>query len=544
MRGEKPRLVLFHAVAAAIVVLTFLFAPPAQAQQGMIGLTLGVQPWDPRVNDDTVKFLYNNSSAVSDALNNGWNRYQPDLTTLLKQALGQPDLIAQDITLYDIDLRLTQPGLTIDGLSGSGRASDPYRIAIRILMQNEGLTATSTTPYLDRHLDPRCSLVFDASIALTVTVQNVPGAEVLSDQTDPNSAPIFNVTRFDFDSNNAPCDVLVDALKVTGLKTVISNMVTNPNGPISKPLNAAAHGLLKQALDKLDAAIAPYQKSQFDLVALHAWIVNSGGGQRIVLNLAPRVPIPDPGAGQGKFAGSVVAGKPFGTDSGSLPCGSLVAVATRKPGPAPMINSQGALGDAPSEQLTPSVTCGFAVLQPGQSGPYTVGNISPDFPDTVGFQSVSVGGCGFQPRRVSGVNVAADGWNEDNYVLPQNLAADHRLTASNISFPCAGVATRAHSVSDLAHPGTPGDPWEKHSRESGQSNPGYRGSLDQGSRVTPAGQQGTSAFSTTGTGSTTSNQGGMSRSTKSVPSSNQAKPIQSEQLKQAPQLAPQEQLTH
>jgi peptide/nickel transport system substrate-binding protein len=40
------------------------------------------------------------------------------------------------------------------------------------------------------------------------------GAAVLSDQTDPNSAPIFNITRFDFDSNNAPCDVLVEALKV------------------------------------------------------------------------------------------------------------------------------------------------------------------------------------------------------------------------------------------------------------------------------------------------------------------------------------------
>ena len=66
-----------------------------------------MQPWTPLTNDDTVQFLLDDPSRVSDALNEGWQTYSGLLATAIKAALGKSDLVADGVTFYDIDYRIT-----------------------------------------------------------------------------------------------------------------------------------------------------------------------------------------------------------------------------------------------------------------------------------------------------------------------------------------------------------------------------------------------------------------------------------------------------
>src|SRR5690349_2312890 len=149
-------------LALALVLLgTVACTSAALADQSQIGLKLGVQPWTPFTNDDTVQFLLDDPKLVSDSLNKGWRDYSGLLETAIKAKLSTPNLVSDGVSFYDIDLHLSQPLVTVDQLEGSGIPGDPYHFSVHLDLKSEGVTMSATQPtVLGSYADPRCSAEF------------------------------------------------------------------------------------------------------------------------------------------------------------------------------------------------------------------------------------------------------------------------------------------------------------------------------------------------------------------------------------------------
>lgn len=431
-----------RAISWVLALLLCLCAPAeVAAQQSQIGLKLGVQPWTPLTNDSTVQFVLDDPSRVSDALNQTWQTYSDLLATAITTALGQPDLVADGVSFYDIALRLTQPLLTIDQLDGSGIPGSPYHVAIEFRLENERVAVTATTPTVcDSGCDPRCLAEFDATVKLDLFIQNTVGEAFSSPQTQPGSAPTVQITRFDFEGGNVICDLAVDLTYVLRLKAAIINLVTDENGPVNKPLASAGRNLATSMIGTLNGVVASYQRPEINLVILRAWLVDqAGGGKTIVLNLAPRSPLPDPSAGQGGLGGVITVVGAQGIKvgaSGQVDCSQLPVTVDRITGPRPMTSPYGTLGEWPLEALDVRTDCDRHVLQPGQQANYRISRMSALFPQIVTFGSVAGKCTAYEASVRQGIDVKTP-WVQ-GVLLPQSLYSRHDLTANYTSLACGG----------------------------------------------------------------------------------------------------------
>ncbi|MEO9229020.1 MAG: SH3 domain-containing protein [Devosia sp.] len=423
----------------------------ALADQSQIGLKLGVQPWTPVTNDDTVQFLLNDPKLVSDSLNKGWQDYSGLLEAAIKTKLSTPDLVADGVSFYDIDLHLTQPLVTVDQLEGSGIPGDPYHFAVHLDLKSEGVTMTATQPtVLGSYADPRCSAEFDATLTMQLTIENTPGAAFSSPQTQPGGEPVVQITRFDFDSNNLICDIPVDLISALGMKDALTKFLTAKDGVVNKPLGDAARGVLTGAITDLNKAVASYQRPELNLLILRAWLIDQPGGKTIVLNLAPRSPLPDPSAGQGSMTGTVTAngaaGIKVGGPSAKVACSSLPVTVQRITGPRPMTSAYGTLGALPLEALNVHADCDAHVLAPGQHSKYRITGMSALFPQIVTYGSVAGKCTSYEAGVRQGIDIKT-AWLQ-GVILPQNLYSNYDLAATYNSIACGGQAVAVANVKD------------------------------------------------------------------------------------------------
>ncbi len=441
--APRPRHLLRSALAVSSVLLALMGGTGAVlAQQSTIGLRLGVQPWTPVTNDDTVLFPLNDPGLISNALNKGWATYSGLLETAIKEQLGKGDLLADGFTFYDIDLHLTQPLLTIDQLKGSGLPGDPYQVSLHVDLQNEGVTMTSTQPAVGSWGDPRCHAEFDATLSMQLTISNTPGAAFSSPQTQPGSEPLAEITRFDFDSENFICDIPVDLAKMLGFKDFLTKLVSQHDGLVNKPLANAARGMLTNTIADLNSTVAAYQRPEINYAILRAWLVPQGAGKMVVLNLAPRAPLPDPSAGQGAMGGLLTVTAAGGVitkgTTGTVDCARLPVTISRVTGPRPMTSPLGTLGDVPLETLNVHTDCDGHVVAPGKTVRYRITGMSALFPQVVTFGSVEGACTSYEAGVRSGVDIKTT-WQQ-GVQMPQTLYTDHNLTAHAMTIACGGVA--------------------------------------------------------------------------------------------------------
>lgn len=425
------------------IVLCLGATADAGAAQSQLGLKLGVQPWLPVTNDDTVQFLLDDPAIISRFYDKHWPQASEELTNLLKAALSTPNLVADEVSFYDIDLQLTQPLLTIDRLDGSGIPGDPYHLTVEAQLNSESVTLTSTTPTVcDSGCDPRCNFVFDAKVKIDIVIQNTVGAAFSSPQTQPGSEPIVQITRFDFAAGNLVCGVAVGLVQVLGLKDAIGRIVAQPNGLANKPLADVVRGLAVDLVASLNSTVAAYQRPEINLLILRAWLLDQpGGGKTIVLNLAPRAPLPDPSAGQGGIGGVITAGAAQGIksgQSGTVDCSQLPVTVSRITGPRPMTSPYGTLGEWPLEALSIRADCDAQVLQAGQQSNYRISGMSVLFPQIVLFGSVRSKCTAYEASVRQGIDVKTP-WVQ-GVLLPQDLYSSRDLMANFTSIVCGGQA--------------------------------------------------------------------------------------------------------
>ena len=439
-------------LALALVLLgTVACTSAALADQSQIGLKLGVQPWTPFTNDDTVQFLLDDPKLVSDSLNKGWRDYSGLLETAIKAKLSTPNLVSDGVSFYDIDLHLNQPLVTVDQLEGSGIPGDPYHFSVHLDLKSEGVTMSATQPtVLGSYADPRCSAEFDATLKMQLTIENTPGADFSSPQTQPGSEPVVEITRFDFDGNNLICDIPVDLINALGIKDALTSFLTAKDGVVNKPLGDAARGVLTGAIADLNKAVAGYQRPEINLLILRAWLIDQPGGKTIVLNLAPRAPLPDPSAGQGSMIGMVTAtaaaGIKVGGNTGKVACASLPVTVQRITGPRPMTSAYGTLGAQPLETLNVHADCDAHVLSPGQHSKYRITGMSALFPQIVTYGSVAGKCVAYEAGVRQGIDIKT-AWSQ-GVILPQNLYSSYDLAATYNSIACGGQVAAVANVKD------------------------------------------------------------------------------------------------
>lgn len=415
------------------------------AQQSQIGLRLGVQPWTPVTNDDTVQFLLDDPSIISRTYDKGWPRLSREITAALTKALSTPNLVADDVTFYDIDIQLTQPLFTIERLDGSGVPGDPYHLTLDVRLNNESITLTSTTPTVcDSGCDPRCNFVVDVDVRIDLTIQNTISAAFASRQTNSGGEPIVQITRFDFAAGNLVCGIAVGLAEVLGIKDAIGKIVSQPDGLVNKPLAEAVRDFAAEGVAFLNNAVAAYQRPELNLIILRAWLMpQPGGGKSIVLNLAPRAPLPDPTAGQGALIGVLSAGAAQGIKSGkagTVDCSQLPVRVSRVTGPRPMTSPYGTLGEWPLELLAVKSDCDARVLSAGQKSNYRISGMSLLFPQLIEFGSVRGKCVAYQASVRQGIDVKTPTWVQ-GILLPQDIySRPHDATANFTSIVCGGQA--------------------------------------------------------------------------------------------------------
>jgi hypothetical protein len=397
-------------------------ALPAPALAVEPGLRVMVQPWTPLTDDDTPLRPIDDPHLLSNALHDAWSANTDDLHDALRGLLGKGDLLADGVTLYDLDLRVPEPTLALDHLSGGGQA--PLAAQMRLHFDDVHLTATSTTPDVALGVgagdwaDPRCSFDFD----LTATIPFGVGTDVARPLFAQGQATV-RITDFRFDSHNAPCDVIKEVIELVGLDGELTRLVTDPNTVHAQQLDATLTGLVHQSIDSANAAVASVVPS--GLVRLSAWATR---GQPLTLAFGVRGPLPDAGP-RASISGAFVSATGQTVLTRPVDCQSLPVVVSRKTGPRPILDATGQLGPAPMEPVQATLTCSTAS--------YTLAGLSSAFPQQISLGSSS--GCDTSnPASIAHI-VEVEGLPE--YLLPHQLSQRYDLVAEAWSRPC-GAQTR------------------------------------------------------------------------------------------------------
>ena len=308
------------------------------------------------------------------------------LNEALINFLATPDLLAHGFTFRDIKLGLAEPQLRLRLLGGGG--VQDMLLGADLVMASTGIELTSTQPLLGGYADPRCSAQADIGLHFVLVVGSDPNA-LLSVRPPDLGQPSLTVSNLSFDSQNLTCDALIAFVDLPGFADALRRAVEHYPG-----LDAAGRAVIAQtqtAVAAIDAEIGPLVPS--DLQRLNAWFTYpagfSGPGLITVLFGAP-TPVPDPGP-RASIAGAVRLGGAFATRGwgADLPisCSALPVNFSRKLGPAPVPNSDGALGSPPLQQIRTTSSC---IYESGKHSSQIAG-LSPVLPNY--FETPVAGGC-------------------------------------------------------------------------------------------------------------------------------------------------------
>ncbi len=473
-------------IALGLASALLMGATPAGAGQTSLGMSVAYQPWTPSSDNDTPVFLFRKPTVFSDAFNIAWQVGAPIASKKLVDILQTPDLAMKGVTFYNVRLHLNQPTVTFGALKCASLYNTPCTMDVRIDLKDEGLQLTSTTPRaptgvgalvggigaglatgglaggaavgealghgLSRSADPTCSGAVSTTLHIMVKIQGAAGVPIFSivPATANDPPPVVNGPSIT--GMNTSCQIVVDALSVSGLDDKIADMLNDPRSGAGATLRDTVQSALAAAFSTvsnvLSPGIAAVSNRDYPLQAVTAWIVPAGGGQQLVVDFAPRGPFYDrPGtAGTGQLSGivnvSAPSGAPTAGGNGAIYCDQIPVTVTRKTGPRPMLTPDGSdLGDAPLETLAPRLSCSpNDMLLPGQTGHYTVSSISPLFPQFVTFGAVN-GNC----SSGSGLNVAhgtkiVTSWTATDPLLARDVARNPSIGAQLYSVACGSIA--------------------------------------------------------------------------------------------------------
>ena len=155
--------------AAGVILSTLLLVPgAAMSAAPPTGLKVMLQPWDPKTDDDSVKTVVDSPDLLSSELSKAWTQSKPDIIEALKKALGKGDMIADGVTLYDININLNEPSLRIE--PGAGDA-----LKATFTLPDSSFEASATQPTIaGKWADPRCSVRFTLDVTFAIRVTDTP----------------------------------------------------------------------------------------------------------------------------------------------------------------------------------------------------------------------------------------------------------------------------------------------------------------------------------------------------------------------------------
>jgi hypothetical protein len=469
-----------------------LVGPNAHAQQqSPIGLRLSYQAWTPLTDNDVPTIVINDDDIISRRLNAEWDLRIGEIMSTLKETLEKPDLLAPGVTLYDVQLELQKPELVIDQLTGSASPSDPLRFGLHLNLNNVGMTARATTPDVafgigaSRDLDPRCEIRFDARVNSGISITDDINSPLLSQYLIEGGPPIIEISRITLIGHNfgcsAPIVVANTAISLAGIREEFNELAATGMSILNNKLNGQVRALMAPVLADVNTqalgAFTDYRlklsnqelsgNPQIDqpmreallevydnalrYSSLQGWLVSEGPSRKLVLNVAPRGPLPDISRlPRMAINGNLKIERAFGAGETNpeVDCSKFPVVVKRKTGPRPMLNANGALGSEPLEDVMRNevvVSCerrniGSLNGRAGQS--YSIKGLSPGFPNVVSFEGLPRCGPSAQVRQ--GIVVTPEGWGNPQKILPFDLVRSFPVSAQYVFEPC-GANTRVNS---------------------------------------------------------------------------------------------------
>ncbi len=430
---------------AAIALLT-------GSANAAVGAKVGLQVWDPaRPQDEHVKVVYDNNSAVSDAVIKAWRQARAPLCGFIKTYLGQSNAFGAGITLYDINCELKESQEF--SAREAGRNTMEFTYAVR----GNSIAATSTTPDIPvvgfgagKYADPRAGVTFDFVVKLAVAVQ--PGGDDTLRITEIHA----HLENAHADALNFPARVVKGfndawaALSGTDFKARVEarlNAVSTNGG-----LGASLVGLANAEMAPVNAALKPAS----DLVKVGAWFDRG----QVVLAFGPRS-VPAPRA-IGAVTGRVRWPTAWTANRG---CASFRIVSRVQTGPSAVVSARFDLGSAPMQEFGQVITTGVPVQIGDQyECAYRLEGLPVMYANMLvggaadltipGVKSADASGSVFAPITLAGLR--KQGWS-DPYIVPPMATANRdwvvESTHINPHLPLMETKTlaRANSVDPVAN---------------------------------------------------------------------------------------------
>jgi hypothetical protein len=374
--------------AAATALGAGLVALAAGSAHAAVGARVLLQQWSPQTPEQqSVLILVNEPTVVSDAVQQAWSQARPLICAQLTAAMGRQGAAAGQ-TLYDIKCLLS-PTATFS-VSSAGKNALAVRLAVSGYVE-----ASSTTPVPGSFADPRVSLALTGEMQLAMTVQADPNQTLHFEQA------AFSLSGAKLDSHNAVADVV---------KFVADDLVPFFGGPNYKRMaENAINGVGMNVAGQFNNAVAPINaklRGPSGAVRVGLWAKSDA----IVVAFGPReLTPPTGGTMSGVFHAS--AKTPVSSKAQAPDCGSMVITASVQTGPAPLLDPNGALGEAPVRQV------GSFSAQPGAAGEcrYRVTNLAAGWPNQL------------QTRNCKGLRYALRGEGWDGDVVKPNPAVERNF---------------------------------------------------------------------------------------------------------------------
>lgn len=430
-------------LSGLFLVLALPFLPTAASGQPVsndIGLRQLLQLWQPATDSDQPAVPLDQRTAVSDMLAAIWAGVRPTILTELQDRLGRGDLLADGVTLQNLQISLPDPVIRVVRLPPIPDAR--LRMGVSVVLAGAGIEATATTPGpLPSLFDPRCSfradLRFDMELLVGSDVRNLLRARrPMTEAAVPAERPSVAVTGFDWDSQGVTCDIIKAVVGLFVGESIVRQAAEEMG-------SSQASAVMDNWITGFDATL-PGLNNQLAMqvpagaFTVQAWLEAWPGtqGQRLAVGLS-LVPPPVGIGARATINGTLQLGR-LGAMGASVVAGTCLPLPlefSAKTGPRPMLNGNGDLGPPPLIVLAASGAC--TGPGPAIGGPpvgYRIQGLSANLPNytrPLGFE----GRCRQGDARRDGFAAQLVG-RPTGRILPGELGQPFDLRVTLMQAPC------------------------------------------------------------------------------------------------------------
>ena len=419
-RGQRMRSVTRWLGALAAVAVVWGSAPASAENVGV--KILGVV-WNPAMPDQQgLRELLNQPTAVTDAVSNGWRQSREQTCEQLKADLGKGDKFARGVTLYNITCTLGEQGtLTLE----SGGSSPRFKYVV----PGNYLEFTSTQPTVfGSYADPRFSIAYDLHVRFQVAIQHTdPPLRVLS--------AVGEVVNARADSHGFVGDVVklvVDLFTGPGFSNLVANHISGPRVNLTNTINAQ--------LGPINALLRP--------PAGMVWAGHWARRNTVILAFAPANMTPN----ESGWVTGTIRWKKKDAGNQKPECEQVSLAASVQVGPAALLDPDtGSTGAAPTKTVG-AMRFNAPLRDNGDTYecPYSLASLALGIPNAV--TGKAAGGRGGNTFLVTGLRVKPVGWNGTVTPTPGASGKDFEVD-SYIASTGVGVINKER----LVGPKNPGD---------------------------------------------------------------------------------------